>query len=187
MKKMVDLGLLDEEEKDWTGLTYKDFLRKLMNDPAEKDIKKALGAHLNIEEASDVINRFEWLGLLSDEPLPLAKGSPLNILGAKMLEKLQYEGGERDMIILRHQFIASYPGDKEEKITSTLIDFGIPNGDTSMARTVGLPVAISTRLILEGKIDKTGVHIPVIPEIYIPILQELKDLGIAFKEGREEI
>ena len=91
------------------------------------------------------------------------------------------------MIILRHQFIASYPGDKEEKITSTLIDFGIPNGDTSMARTVGLPAAISTRLILEGKIDKTGVHIPVIPEIYIPILQELKDLGIAFKEGREEI
>jgi len=187
MKKMVDLGLLDEEEKDWTGLTYKDFLRKLMNDPAEKDIKKALGAHLNIEEASDVINRFEWLGLLSDEPLPLAKGSPLNILGAKMLEKLQYEGGERDMIILRHQFIASYPGDKEEKITSTLIDFGIPNGDTSMARTVGLPAAISTRLILEGKIDETGVHIPVIPEIYIPILQELKDLGIAFKEGKEEI
>jgi len=187
MKKMVDLGFLDEEEKDWEGLTYKDFLVKLMNDPAEKDIKKALSAHLNIEESSDIINRFEWLGLLSDEPLPLAKGSPLNILGAKMLEKLQYEEGERDMIMLRHQFIASYPGDKKEKITSTLIDFGLPHGDTSMARTVGLPAAISTRLILEGKIEKTGVHIPVIPEIYMPILQELKDLGIAFKEGREEI
>lgn len=187
MKKMVDLGFLDEEEKDWEGLTYKDFLVKLMNDPAEKDIKKALSAHLNIEESSDIINRFVWLGLLSDEPLPLAKGSPLNILGAKMLEKLQYEEGERDMIMLRHQFIASYPGDKKEKITSTLIDFGLPHGDTSMARTVGLPAAISTRLILEGKIKKTGVHIPVIPEIYMPILQELKDLGIAFKEGREEI
>ena len=187
MKKMVDLGFLDEEEKDWEGLTYKDFLVKLMNDPAEKDIKKALSAHLNIEESSDIINRLEWLGLLSDEPLPLAKGSPLNILGAKMLEKLQYEEGERDMIMLRHQFIASYPGDKKEKITSTLIDFGLPHGDTSMARTVGLPAAISTRLILEGKIEKTGVHIPVIPEIYMPILQELKDLGIAFKEGREEI
>ena len=187
LKKIADLGLLEEEEKDWTGLTYKDFLKKLMNDPAEEDIKKALSAHLNIEESSDIIQRFEWLGLLSDEPLPSEKDSPLNILGAKMLEKLQYEEGERDMIMLQHQFIASYPGDKKEKITSTLIDFGIPHGDTSMARTVGLPAAISTKLILEGKIEKTGVHIPVTPEIYIPILQELKELDIVFKEKKEEM
>jgi saccharopine dehydrogenase (NADP+, L-glutamate forming)/spermidine synthase len=187
LKKIADLGLLEEEEKDWTGLTYKDFLKKLMNDPDEEDIKKALSAHLNIEESSDIIQRFEWLGLLSDEPLPSEKGSPLNILGAKMLEKLQYEEGERDMIMLQHQFIASYPGDKKEKITSTLIDFGIPHGDSSMARTVGLPAAISTKLILEGKIEKTGVHIPVTPEIYIPILQELKELDIVFKEKKEEM
>jgi len=187
LKKIADLGLLEEEGKDWTGLTYKDFLKKLMNDPVEEDIKKALSAHLNIEESSDIIQRFEWLGLLSDEPLPLEKDSPLNILGAKMLEKLQYEEGERDMIMLQHQFIASYPGDKKEKITSTLIDFGIPHGDSSMARTVGLPAAISTKLILEGKIEKTGVHIPVTPEIYIPILQELKELDIAFKEKKEEM
>ncbi len=187
MKKIVDLGLFEEEKKDWTGLTYKDFLRKLMNDPAEEDIKKALSAHLNIEESSDIIQRLEWLGLLSDEPLPLEKDSPLNILGAKMLEKLHYEEGERDMIVLQHQFIASYPGNKKEKITSTLIDFGIPHGDTSMARTVGLPAAISTRLILEGKIEKTGVHIPVTPEIYVPVLKELENLDIAFKEKREKI
>ena len=187
LKKIADLGLLEEEEKDWTGLTYKDFLKKLMNSPAEEDIKKSLSAHLNIEENSDIIQRYEWLGLLSDEPLPLEKGSPLNILGAIMLEKLQYAEGERDMIMLQHQFIASYPGDKKEKITSTLIDFGIPHGDTSMGRTVGLPAAISTKLILEGKIEKTGVHIPVTPEIYIPILQELKELDIAFKEKKEDM
>ncbi len=103
-----------------------------------------------------------------------------------MLEKLQYEEGERDMIILQHEFIASYQEGKKEKITSTLIDFGIPGGDTSMARTVGLPAAISTRLILEGKIDRTGVHIPVMPKIYMPILEELKGLGISFKEKKEE-
>jgi saccharopine dehydrogenase (NADP+, L-glutamate forming)/spermidine synthase len=187
MKKMVDLGLLDEEEKEWDGITYKDFIQRLMNDPAEENIKKALGAHLNIEEDSDILQRFEWLGLLSDEAIPVSKGSALDVLGARMLEKLQYEEGERDMIILQHQFVASYPDDTKEKITSTLIDFGIPDGDSSMARTVGLPAAIATRLILEGKIEMTGVHIPVIRKIYTPILQELKGLNIAFKERREKL
>jgi len=187
MKKMVDLGILDEEEKEWDGLTYKDFIRRLMANPAEEDIQKALSAHLGIEEDSDIIKRFEWLGLLSDESIPVSKGSALDILGARMLEKLQYEEGERDMIILQHQFIASYPGGNKEKITSTLIDYGIPHGDSSMARTVGLPAAIATRLILEGKIEMTGVHIPVIPEIYVPILQELKEMDIAFSEKKEEL
>jgi len=187
IKKIVELGLLDEEEKDWSGMTYRDFLRKLMNEPVEKDLKKALSECLNIDENSDIIMRLEWLGLLSEAPLPLEQGSALDILAAKMLEKLQYEEGERDMIILQHEFIASYPGDKKEKITSALIDFGIPHGDTSMARTVGLPAAISTKLILEEKITLTGVNIPVIPEIYRPILQELKELGISFKEQRQEI
>ncbi|TEU04539.1 MAG: saccharopine dehydrogenase [Candidatus Aminicenantes bacterium] len=187
MKKMVDLQLLDEEEKEWGGITYKDFIRRLMDNPAEEDIKKALGAHLSIEEDSDITQRLEWLGLLSDEAITVSKGSALDILGARMLEKLQYEEGERDMIILQHQFIASYPDDKKEKITSTLIDFGIPDGDSSMARTVGLPAAIATRLILEGKIEMTGVHIPVIPKIYTPILQELKGMDITFKEKREKL
>lgn len=63
---------------------------------------------------------------------------------------MQYSDGERDMLLMKHTFIAEYPEGKKEKITCKLIDFGIPNGDSSMARTVSLPVAIAIRLVLEG-------------------------------------
>lgn len=188
MKKIVDLGLLSEEVQEWAeGFTFRDFLLHLMKRPGEKDVMKALSAHLHIAEDSEIIRRLEWLGLMSVEPLPMSKGSALDILGARMMEKLQYEEGERDMIILQHQFIASYPGGKKQKITSTLIDYGIPHGDTSMARTVGLPAAIATRLIGEEKIDLIGVHIPTLPQIYLPSLSELKTMGIAFTEKKESL
>jgi saccharopine dehydrogenase (NADP+, L-glutamate forming)/spermidine synthase len=187
MKKMIELGLLDQTEKDWTGFTYQSFLRVLLNNPAEKDLKKALAARLKIDPNSDIIKRIEWLGLLSEEKLPLEKGSALDVLAARMIEKLSFAEGERDMIILQHEFVASYPKGKKEKITSTLIDYGIPYGDSAMSRTVGLPAAIGTKLILEGKIKEKGVHIPVRPEIYKPILKELKGLGIEFKEEKQKI
>ncbi|MCK4311912.1 MAG: saccharopine dehydrogenase, partial [Candidatus Cloacimonetes bacterium] len=64
----------------------------------------------------------------------------------------------------------------------TMIDYGIPNGDTSMARTVSLPAAIGVRMILEGKITVKGVHMPILPDIYNPILQELETLDIKVVE-----
>ena len=85
------------------------------------------------------------------------------------------------MLVMHHEFIVDYP-DKKQKITSTLIDYGIPNGDSSMSRTVAFPVAIASRLILEGKITLTGVHRPIVPEIYKPILKELETLGIEMDE-----
>jgi saccharopine dehydrogenase (NADP+, L-glutamate forming)/spermidine synthase len=186
IKKMVQLGVLDQEEKDWKGLTYAGFVRKLVGTKA-KDLEKAVCSYLGITTGLAIIRRLEWLGLFSEEPLPLEKGSALDIIGARMTAKLAYAEGERDMIILQHEFIASYPKAGKERIISTLIDFGIPHGDSSMARTVGLPAAIGTKMILEGKITERGVHIPVLPDIYVPILEELKILRIAFKEKREKL
>jgi hypothetical protein len=82
---------------------------------------------------------------------------------------------------MHHEFIAEFPSHKE-KTTSTLIDYGIPNGDSSMSRTVTLPVAIASRMILEEKINLTGVHRPIIPKIYNPILEELEGVNIRFDE-----
>jgi hypothetical protein len=103
-----------------------------------------------------------------------------------MLVKMGYDENERDMIILLHDFTAQYP-DRKERITSTMLDFGAPEGDTSMARTVGLPAAVASRYILEGRIDLTGVHIPVVPEIYEPVLQELERLGIEMEETVKQL
>lgn len=89
------------------------------------------------------------------------------------------------MIVLQHEFLVRTEAGRNERITSTLIDYGVPGGDSSMSRTVGLPAAIATRLVLEGKIRLTGVQVPVHPEIYGPILDELGALGIRFEEKRQ--
>jgi saccharopine dehydrogenase-like NADP-dependent oxidoreductase len=123
----------------------------------------------------------EWLGLMEDEQVS-DKTTLLDVLADQMLEKMPYREGERDMVVLVHEFLAAYD-DREEAITSTLIDYGIPGGDTAMARTVGTPAAVGARMILEGEIALTGVHIPVRREIYEPILDELERLGIAFEES----
>jgi saccharopine dehydrogenase (NADP+, L-glutamate forming) len=96
------------------------------------------------------------------------------VLASRMQSELAYKAGERDMLVMQHEFVATYP-DRKERITATMIDYGIPDGDTSMARTVGLPAAIAVRMILHGEFPGLkGVHVPVIPEIYEPVLAELE-------------
>jgi hypothetical protein len=82
------------------------------------------------------------------------------------------------MIVLCHYFLAKFPGSPDEKITSTMVDYGQPNGDSSMARTVSLPAAIGAKLILTGQIMQPGVHVPVKKEVYNPVLDELAKLDI---------
>ncbi|MFX1535389.1 MAG: saccharopine dehydrogenase C-terminal domain-containing protein [Promethearchaeota archaeon] len=179
--KFVELGFLEEKELDVKGKTYQDLMAMLIKSSDTSDLKKQVAKHLDIPEDSEIIKRFEWLDLFSTKTIPFEKSSPLDILVAVMLDKMQYEKGERDMLILQHEFIAEYP-DRKERIFSTMIDFGIKDGPSSMSRTVSLPAAIGVRLILEGKISSTGVQIPVTPEFYEPILEELEQLNIVCKE-----
>ena len=89
---------------------------------------------------------------------------------------------ERDMVVMQHNFLASYPDGNKEVIRSRMLDFGIPGGDTSIARTVALPAAVGVKMILENKISLKGVYRPVVTEIYEPVLDELEKMNIRMKE-----
>jgi len=193
LKKIVDLGLLDDKQMDnLKGMTYNTWISQVVLELPEavlrsassiSSTKQAVANFLKVDKDSMIIKRFDWLGLFSDEPVGLEKGSNIDILVNRLQQKMWYQAGERDMIVLKHEFLAEYPKEKrKEKIESTLIDFGIPNGDSAMSRTVSLPAAIAAKLILTGKIKALGVQIPVNPNIYEPVLAELETLKIVCKE-----
>jgi saccharopine dehydrogenase-like NADP-dependent oxidoreductase len=182
IRNVVKLGWLsDKPIKNFKGKTYSDLTRFLICAEEKDDLIKNTSKFLGLKPYSAIIKRIEWLGLFSDKKLPDDKDNPLDYLNVITLEKMALKKDERDMIVMHHEFIAEYPS-KKEYITSTLIDYGIPNGDTAIARTVSLPAAIAVKMILNGQIDIKGVHIPVIPDIYNPILDELEDIGIIFNE-----
>ena len=86
------------------------------------------------------------------------------------------------MVVMQHLFKAVYPDGRGEVIRSRLLEFGILGSDTAIARTVSLPAAIGVKLILEERINLKGIYRPVLSEIYNPILEELKKLGIMMNE-----
>ncbi len=181
MQKLNELGYFSLDERiDLPGKTFRQVMAGLVGAEGPAYLEASLAAALNVSPNSGVMMALGWLGLLSDEPVS-DQTTLLEVLADQLLAKMPYRPGERDMVVLVHEFTARF-GDRQEHITSTLVDFGMPGGETSMARTVGLPAAIGARLILDGEIQLTGVHIPVLPEIYEPVVRELEKLGSAGEE-----
>ncbi len=188
MRTIGRLGLLGLEERSFAGMTYADLLRSLVAaDAAGDSVRTAVAHHVGLAPDDPVISRLEWLGLFDETQIPEGVSTCLDALCHLFEQKLQYAPGERDMIVMHHEFIVDYGSNRKERITSTLVDYGIPNGDSSMSRTVALPVAIASRMILEGSLSLVGVHRPVLPELYNPILDELEELGIKFVESVVEL
>lgn len=190
LKKIVDLGLLDETPVTYPdGTTYAQFVGRFLKSRPSGDVREDLGAQLRLDAASPILDRLEWLGLFSDETIAITgkETTPLDVLGSRMEQKMQYQPGERDMIVLCHYFLAKFESGPDQRITSTMIDYGQPGGDSSMARTVSLPAAIAVRLILTGGLMAPGVHIPVSKEIYDPVLDELAGLDIRCVEKTETL
>ena len=93
------------------------------------------------------------------------------------------QANDKDMVVMHHKFAYEINGEQEQ-IVSKMICLGQDQTYTAMAKTVGLPVAIASLLILNGKISKSGVQLPILPEVYEPILEELSRFGIIFKETK---
>ena len=126
-------------------------------------------------------------GLLSDRKLKIGTASVFEMFAHTLKHRLVYDEGEMDLLVMHHEFEATYSDLPRQRIQSTLIDCGIPGGDSSMSRTVGYPVGIAAGLLAKGKITLAGVLRPVHPQIYEPILRECQRLGIRFEERRSDL
>ncbi|MFC1852177.1 saccharopine dehydrogenase C-terminal domain-containing protein [candidate division CSSED10-310 bacterium] len=181
-RNLVALGLLDNENSlNLADKTTVQFFNEFILKAEQHDVYKTLVSKLDLKKASVLLRKLQWLGLLDNEALNITTGTAVDVLTDLMTRRLEYAAGERDLVILHHDFLAEYPT-KKEKITSTLIDNGIPHGDTAMSRTVGLPAAIAAALIVRNEIKLTGVRIPVDGEVYNPVMKELVALGVDFNE-----
>ncbi|MBU3745384.1 MAG: saccharopine dehydrogenase, partial [Sediminibacterium sp.] len=111
----------------------------------------------------------------------LRSGSSADILQEILEKKWALQPGDRDMIVMLHEI--EYTHDNHAYLLrSQLLVEGDNEVQTAMAKTVGLPLGIAAILLLEGKISARGLHIPTLPEIYIPVMEALEDKGIQFQE-----
>ena len=176
------IDLLSYDKIDMRKMTHNDFMARMIGAEGAVDIRAKVAAKLGIAQDSNSIIAMDWLGLFSDEPVDREEDSPFELVSDMMISKMMIEEDERDMIVMLHTFLVSYPDGGREVIKSSMLDFGTPATDTSVARTVALPAACAVDMILQGEITNTGVHIPIIPDIYNPVLDQLGTLGIKMVE-----
>ena len=181
---MKSINMLDDTMTDYSGMSYADFIAERAG-LGKNHIKRDLALKLGISETSAAMESFDFLGFFSDEKLLYDKTTPFEITSDRMIERMMLRDDERDVVLLQHIILASYPNGTREVIRSSMEDYGSPSTNTAIARTVALPAAIGAKLILENKIMLNGVYRPVVPHIYNPVLNELKSLGIVMNEEYE--
>lgn len=179
----VQLGMTDDSYyiEGCDKMTYRDFMNSFLEFRKNIPVEKKLADYLEIEEDSDVMDKLKWSGILDRKPIGLKRGTPAQILQNLVESKWKLGNDEKDMIIMQHKFIYEFD-DIEKELKSAMVVKGNDQVHTAMSITVGIPVAIATRLLLQDKIKVRGVHLPVVKDIYEPVLKELEDYGIRFVE-----
>jgi saccharopine dehydrogenase (NADP+, L-glutamate forming) len=169
-ERIVALGLTNENDRiDTRQLSYGSFFQQAARQQ-------------NYFPDTDLAKRqFDFLGWDDPSILNIGIRSSADILQSILEKKWLLEENDRDMVVMMHE-IGYRVENKNKKAIATLIVKGEDGLHTAMAKTVGLPLGIAATLLLKGKIHATGLHIPVIPEIYEPVLEELAAHGILFRE-----
>lgn len=183
----VKLGLTDESYKikKADSLTYTDLLQSFLP-KGKASVKDKLVEFMGKDMDSEVMIKLEYLELFSNKPIKLKEGSPAELLQNLLEEKWLLKPGDKDMIVMQHLFDYELNG-VHKKLTSSLVVIGDDEVHTAMSKTVGLPLAITIKNFLTGKFKLYGVQIPIVKEIYEPMLAELQTLGITFIEKEAEI
>jgi len=179
----VQLGMTEDTYvvENTENMTYREFTNLFFPFNNKCTVEKKFCDYLNISVDSDEFKKAKWLGIFIDKKIGIKHATPAKILQKILEEKWSLASQDKDMIVMQHQF--EYVQDGElKKLNSSLLVFGDDPRYTSMAKTVGLPVAIATKLILNGDINSVGVKIPTTKDIYAPVLKELEENGINFVE-----
>ncbi|XP_003221378.2 alpha-aminoadipic semialdehyde synthase, mitochondrial isoform X2 [Anolis carolinensis] len=180
----VKLGLIDSEPCPMLSATapsinWKDLMCKLLGlhpSASLEDLRDAVYHKLNKDEKQ--LEAVEWLGLLRDEPVPIAE-TIVGALAKHMEAKLSYGAGERDMIVMRNEIGIKHPSGHLEDKYINLVVYG-DKGYSAMAKTVGYPTAIAAKMVLDGEINAKGMVIPLTKNIYGPILKRVQAEGISY-------
>jgi saccharopine dehydrogenase-like NADP-dependent oxidoreductase len=182
MDVMKRLNLISPDAFDMKGMSYAGMIAHQAGLKESTPIRQQVAAWLGIPENSYSLGAMEWLGLFNTGSMGRGIDSTFEVTSDLMISKMGLGWTERDMVALQHTFLAGYSNGRKEVIRSRMLDFGTQATDTSIARTVALPAAIGAEMILLGKITAKGVHIPVIPEIYNPVLDQLEHMNIRMVE-----
>ncbi len=151
-------------------------LTNWMDSLVEQSSHEAMAAHF--------LEQLNWLGLHDqDALLPMTQGTAADVLQFLLETKLALLPGEKDMIVMQHEFDFQI-GTETHSLKSSLVCIGEDDQHTAMAKTVGLPLGIAAKLIVENQIQLKGLHIPILPQIYEPVLAALKSEGIEFQETK---
>lgn len=179
----IELGITDDsyEMQISRGLTPRSLINAFLpydpNKTVEDKFKDFLG-----EERLHLYEKFEWLGIFHKEPIfDKEKATPAQLLQDILVRKLSLEEGDKDMLVMVHEFEYELNGEKH-RVESHMVNIGEDQIYTSMSNTVGLPAAICAKMILKGEVKEKGVTLPIQPELYNPILHELEEYDIKFVE-----
>jgi len=178
---LVQLGLTDDSFliEHPQKMTWRQLTSSFLEINNEESLEEALVRYLNVDD--EVMSKLQWLGIFDDALLEINEGSPAVALQKLIEKKWKLDATDKDMIVMWHRFYYTQNNERFE-LQSSLISIGDDPVYTAMSKTVGLPMAIAAKMMLSGELKQTGVHLPIIPDIYDPILSELETLDILFVE-----